>query len=182
MKRALKWLVGLGAVVVLLLVVAAIALPRLVDTPRVQAMIAGSASQAIGRPVKFESLSVALFPLPAVELHKLEVAEDHGPLLPISTYGASKLAGEALISSYCHMFGLTARVFRFGNVVGPRQTHGVGFDFLRQLLASPDRLTIQGDGTQSKSYIHVGDVVSAVLVALAVDRPAFGAASARGDG
>ena len=76
MKRALKWLVGIGAVVVLLLVVAAIALPRLVDTPRVQAMIAGSASQAIGRPVKFESLSVALFPLPAVELHKLEVAED----------------------------------------------------------------------------------------------------------
>ncbi len=76
MKRALKWLVGIGAVVVLLLVVAAIALPRLVDTPRVQAMIAASAAQAIGRPVKFESLSVALFPLPAVELHKLEVAED----------------------------------------------------------------------------------------------------------
>jgi hypothetical protein len=76
LKRALKWLVGIGAVVVLLLVVAAIALPRLVNTPRVQAMIAGSAAQAIGRPVKFESLSVALFPLPAVELHKLEVAED----------------------------------------------------------------------------------------------------------
>jgi len=76
LKRALKWLVGIGAVVVLLLVVAAIALPRLVDTPRVQAVIAGSATQAIGRPVKFESLSVALFPLPAVELHKLEVDED----------------------------------------------------------------------------------------------------------
>ncbi len=76
MKRALKWLVGIGAVVVLLLVVAAIALPRLVDTPRVQAMIASSAAQAIGRPVKFESLSVGLFPLPSIELHKLEVAED----------------------------------------------------------------------------------------------------------
>jgi len=76
LKRALKWLVGIGAVVVLLLVVAAIALPRLVNTPRVQAVIAGSATQAIGRPVKFESLSVALFPLPAVELHKLEVDED----------------------------------------------------------------------------------------------------------
>jgi uncharacterized protein involved in outer membrane biogenesis len=72
----LKWLIGIGAVVAVLLVVAAIALPRLVDTPRVQAMIAGSATQAIGRPVKFESLSVRLFPLPAVELHKLEVAED----------------------------------------------------------------------------------------------------------
>lgn len=76
MKRALKWLVGIGAVVALLLIVAAIALPRLIDTPRAQAMIATSAAQAIGRPVKFESLSVALFPLPAVELHKLEVAED----------------------------------------------------------------------------------------------------------
>jgi uncharacterized protein involved in outer membrane biogenesis len=76
LRRALKWLIGIGAVVVVLLIVAAIALPRLVDTPRVQAMIAGSASQAIGRPVKFESLSVRLFPLPAVELHKLEVAED----------------------------------------------------------------------------------------------------------
>jgi len=72
----LKWLIGIGAVVAVLLVVAAIALPRLVDTPRVQAMIASSAAQAIGRPVKFESLSVRLFPLPAVELHNLEVAED----------------------------------------------------------------------------------------------------------
>ena len=76
MRRALKWLIGIGAVVAVLLIVAAIALPRLIDTPRVQAMIASSASQAIGRPVKFESLSVRLFPLPAVELHKLEVAED----------------------------------------------------------------------------------------------------------
>jgi hypothetical protein len=76
LKRALKWLIGIGAVVVLLLIVAAIALPRLLDTPRVQAMIATNAAQAIGRPVKFESLSVRLIPLPAVELHKLEVAED----------------------------------------------------------------------------------------------------------
>jgi AsmA protein len=76
LRRALKWLIGTGAVVAVLLIVAAIALPRLIDTPRVQAMIASSASQAIGRPVKFESLSVRLFPLPAVELHKLEVAED----------------------------------------------------------------------------------------------------------
>ena len=76
MRRALKWLIGIGAVVAVLLVVAAIALPRLVDTPRVQAMIASGAAQAIGRPVKFESLSVRLFPLPAVELHNLEVAED----------------------------------------------------------------------------------------------------------
>lgn len=99
------------------------------------------------------------------DLGELEVPEDHGPLLPISTYGASKLAGEALISSYCHMFGLTGCVFRFGNVVGPRQTHGVGFDFVRRLLRDPEVLPILGDGTQSKSYIHVSDVVDAVLLA-----------------
>lgn len=99
------------------------------------------------------------------DLGELEVHEDHGPLVPTSTYGASKLAGEALISSYCAMFDLTARVFRFGNVVGPRQTHGVGFDFVRRLLDDPSRLTILGDGSQSKSYIHVSDVVAAVLCA-----------------
>ncbi|MBO0729457.1 MAG: NAD-dependent epimerase/dehydratase family protein [Acidimicrobiaceae bacterium] len=95
----------------------------------------------------------------------LEVDEDHGPLLPISTYGASKLAGEALIASYCFMFGLTACAFRFGNVVGPRQTHGVGFDFVRRLLEDPDHLVILGDGKQSKSYVHVSDIVDAVFVA-----------------
>jgi len=99
------------------------------------------------------------------DLGELEASEDHGPLVPISTYGASKLAGEALISAYCSMFGLTGCVFRFGNVVGPRQTHGVGFDFIRRLLEDPDRLRILGDGQQSKSYVHVFDVVGAVLLA-----------------
>lgn len=99
------------------------------------------------------------------DLGALEVDEDHGPLFPISTYGASKLAGEALISAYCHMFDLSGCAFRFGNVVGPRQTHGVGFDFVRRLLAEPATLSILGDGTQSKSYIHVQDVVAAVLLA-----------------
>jgi len=98
------------------------------------------------------------------DLGELEADEDHGPLAPISTYGASKLAGEALITSYVHMFGLTGAMFRFGNVVGPRQTHGVGFDFLRRLLKDPSELQILGDGTQSKSYIHVSDVVDAVLL------------------
>jgi UDP-glucose 4-epimerase len=99
------------------------------------------------------------------DLGEEEADEDHGPLVPISTYGASKLAGEVLITSYSHMFDFTGRVFRFGNVVGPRQTHGVGFDFLHQLLKNPRKLKILGDGTQSKSYIHVFDVVSAVLLA-----------------
>jgi UDP-glucose 4-epimerase len=91
--------------------------------------------------------------------------EDSGPLLPVSTYGASKLAGEALIASYCAMFGLTACAFRFANVVGARQTHGVGFDFLRRLQQNQASLRILGDGRQSKSYVHVTDVVAAVLLA-----------------
>jgi UDP-glucose 4-epimerase len=105
------------------------------------------------------------------DLGAREAAEDHGPLIPASTYGASKLAGEALIASYAAMFGLTGCAFRFGNVVGPRQTHGVGFDFARALLrsiAAGEReisLKILGDGTQSKSYIHIDDVMRAVLTA-----------------
>jgi UDP-glucose 4-epimerase len=100
------------------------------------------------------------------ELGETEAAEDFGPLVPISTYGASKLAGEVLVSAYCHMFDSVGRVFRFGNVVGPRQTHGVGFDFLRQLLRDPRTLRILGDGSQSKSYVHVRDTVDAVFVAV----------------
>lgn len=92
-------------------------------------------------------------------------AESYGPCVPISTYGASKLACEALIAAYCHMFGLTARAFRFANVVGPRQTHGVGYDFVRRLKADPTQLRILGDGSQSKSYIHVEDILDAVFLA-----------------
>jgi UDP-glucose 4-epimerase len=89
-------------------------------------------------------------------------AEDYGPCVPISTYGASKLACEGLIAAYCHLFELTGRAFRFANVVGPRQTHGVGYDFIRRLKANPMRLRILGDGTQRKSYIHVDDVLEAM--------------------
>ena len=107
------------------------------------------------------------------DLGHTEAHEDHGPLLPGSTYGASKLAGEALICSYVAMFDLTACAFRFGNVVGPRQTHGVGFDFVRRLRKDPTVLSILGDGSQSKSYIDVGDVVSAVLTAHQRERRAL---------
>jgi UDP-glucose 4-epimerase len=100
------------------------------------------------------------------DLGDTDAQEDMGPLIPVSTYGASKLAGEALIASYCYMFGIRGRVFRFGNVVGPRQTHGVGFDFIRRLLVDPERLRVLGDGSQSKSYVDVEDVVDAVLLAV----------------
>jgi UDP-glucose 4-epimerase len=105
------------------------------------------------------------------DLGSVEASEDLGPMLPVSTYGASKLAGEGLIGSYAYMFGLSGCAFRFGNVVGPRQTHGVGFDFARRLLDarargdSPIVLKILGDGKQSKSYVHISDIVRAVLAA-----------------
>jgi UDP-glucose 4-epimerase len=92
-----------------------------------------------------------------------EVDEEFGPLIPVSTYGASKLACEAMLAAYAHMFGIHAVVFRFANVVGSGQTHGVTYDFVRHLLDDPTRLRILGDGSQSKSYIHVSDVISAML-------------------
>ena len=99
------------------------------------------------------------------DVGELASCENQGDLQPISTYGASKLAGEAFISSYCHMFGLTACVFRFANVVGPRQTHGVGYDFVKSLDKNKTIIRILGNGSQSKSYIHVDDIVQAVLLA-----------------
>jgi UDP-glucose 4-epimerase len=97
----------------------------------------------------------------------MDFPETYGPCIPISTYGASKLASESLIAAYCHMFGLVARVFRFANVVGPRQTHGVGYDFIRKLKGDPTTLRILGDGTQKKSYIHVEDVLEAIFLVAA---------------
>lgn len=90
--------------------------------------------------------------------------EDFSPMLPSSTYGASKLACEALICAYCRMFDMNAAAFRFANVVGPNQTHGVGYDFLRKLKEDPTQLSILGDGTQSKSYIYVDDIVDALRI------------------
>ncbi len=95
------------------------------------------------------------------DVGELPVHEDL-PLWPISPYGASKLGCEAMISAYCHMFGIRALMLRFANVVGPNQTHGVAYDFIRRLRDDPAELAILGDGSQSKSYVHVDDVVDAL--------------------
>lgn len=89
--------------------------------------------------------------------------ENFGPLLPISMYGASKLACEGMISAFSHLYDMQGWIFRFANVVGQRQTHGVGHDFINKLKKNPGELEILGDGTQSKSYLHVRDVVEAML-------------------
>jgi UDP-glucose 4-epimerase len=97
------------------------------------------------------------------EVPPVPVREDYAPMIPISTYGASKLASETLISAYCHMFDMVGTVFRFANVVGPHMTHGVSHDFTRRLHADRSHLQILGDGNQSKPYVHVDDVVAAML-------------------
>lgn len=95
-----------------------------------------------------------------------KASEDFGPLLPVSMYGASKLGSEGMISAFCNMFDMQAWIFRFANVVGEKQTKGVIYDFVKKLKAAPHELEIFGDGNQSKPYIHVSDVIDAVLLAL----------------
>ena len=96
--------------------------------------------------------------------------EETGDLRPISYYGAYKLASEAVINAYSYMKGIDALIFRFPNVVGPRLTHGVIFDFINKLKADPARLEILGDGKQRKQYIYVTDLVDAVSM-LSQDMP-----------
>jgi len=91
--------------------------------------------------------------------------EDYGPLVPISVYGATKLACEALICSYAHSFDMNGVIFRFANVVGTRSTHNVLHDFTNKLKADPGRLEILGSepGT-TKSYVHVEDCVRGMII------------------
>lgn len=99
------------------------------------------------------------------EMGGVEAHEDHGPLAPCTTFGASKLAGEAMVGAYCHRYGMTGCVLRFANVVGPRQSRDLGSEFVRQLLENPGQLRIAGGSLQIKSYLHVEDLVSAMLLA-----------------
>ncbi len=99
------------------------------------------------------------------EAKRLPTPENYGPLKPISVYGASKLACEALISSYTHTYGFKGIILRYANVVGPRHGRGVVHDFVIKLLKNPRKLEILGDGTQRKSYIWIEDAVNASLLA-----------------
>jgi len=99
------------------------------------------------------------------EAEQIPTPENYGPLTPISFYGATKLACEALISAFCHTFEMQAVMFRLANIIGPRSTHGVIYDFVRKLRANPDELEILGDGNQRKSFLHVDGCVEAMLFA-----------------
>jgi UDP-glucose 4-epimerase len=99
------------------------------------------------------------------EADKLPTPEDY-PTIPISLYGASKLACEALIASYCFTFDMHAWIYRFANVIGRRSTHGVIYDFIQKVQTNPRVLEILGDGNQTKSYIYVDDCIDAMFTGL----------------
>ena len=100
------------------------------------------------------------------EAKQIPTPEDYAPMIPISIYGASKLACEALIASYVHTFDMQAWVYRFANVIGKRSTHGVIYDFINKLKANPQALEILGDGNQTKSYIYIKDCINAMFSGL----------------
>jgi UDP-glucose 4-epimerase len=102
----------------------------------------------------------------------LPTPEDYTPLEPISVYGASKLACEALIAAYCHSFSMKSWIFRFANIVGARSGHGVICDFIKKLKDNPRELEILGDGKQTKSYLEVQECVDAMLYAVDHSRAA----------
>jgi UDP-glucose 4-epimerase len=106
----------------------------------------------------FASSSAIYGDLGGVPLH-----EAIGPLLPISNYGAMKLASEALISAAAESYLSRVNLFRFPNVVGAPATHGVILDFISKLKLNCTRLDVLGDGTQQKSYLHVSDLVEAMM-------------------
>ena len=97
------------------------------------------------------------------EMPDVELTETTGGLKPISYYGGAKLASEALISSYVSMCDINAVIFRFPNVIGPRLTHGVIFDFINKLQKNNKKLEILGDGTQCKPYIYITDLINAII-------------------
>jgi UDP-glucose 4-epimerase len=97
------------------------------------------------------------------EADVIPTSETYAPLIPISLYGASKLAAESLICAYCHTFDISSVLYRFANVVGPKSTHGVTYDFIKKLKKNPNKLEILGDGTQKKSYLYIADCIDAML-------------------
>jgi UDP-glucose 4-epimerase len=100
-------------------------------------------------------------------IHSGPLAEDTGSLFPISSYGAMKLASEGIISASVESFLSRAYVLRFPNVLGGRATHGIVFDFIEKLRCSPKVLPVLGDGNQQKPYLHVSELVDAMIFILA---------------
>lgn len=98
------------------------------------------------------------------EAKQFPTPEDAAFPIQTSLYGASKLAGEGLISAYCEGFGFQGYIFRFVSILGERYTHGHVFDFYKQLLDHPHELSVLGNGHQRKSYLYIQDCIDAMLM------------------
>lgn len=98
------------------------------------------------------------------ETPNIPIEEEYGPLLPISLYGASKLACESMTSAFCTLFGMQAWIFRLGNIVGPRATHGVIFDLISKLRKDRATLEVLGDGYQRKPYVYIDDCLEGIFI------------------
>lgn len=120
--------------------------------------------EAIRRRNSVESFVLASTSTVYGNATKLPTPEDYGPLCPISTYGATKLACEALASAYAECFEFRCVILRLANIVGSRSSHGVINDFIAKVRANPDRLEALGDGTQTKSYLHIDDCTDAIIL------------------
>ena len=93
----------------------------------------------------------------------LPTSENYSPLLPISHYGASKLACEALISSFCHNYDIDGVIIRPANVIGARGRHGLIWDLIHKLKNDQTKLEILGNGKQAKSFIHISDAIDGIF-------------------
>jgi UDP-glucose 4-epimerase len=120
----------------------------------VKRIVFASSAAALGEP--------SVFPTP----------ENCAVPMQTSLYGASKMAGEGLISAYCEGFGFEGYAFRFVSLLGARYPHGHVFDFVKQLLVDPTHLKVLGDGTQRKSYLNVEDCMGALMHICEDVRPA----------
>jgi len=124
------------------------------------------------RPILFSSTGAVYGDLCRDE----SVSEAAGPLMPVSTYGAGKIGSEAFISAFCYVYGLRAWMFRFGNVIGARMTHGVIYDFINKMRENPKELLIRGDGQQEKNYFLVEECIEGMAyafrnIAMTEDKP-----------
>jgi len=97
------------------------------------------------------------------ETLQIPTTENNAPSIPISTYGVSKLACEALIMAYAHTYNHKALVLCLANIVGPKSNHGVIVDFIKKIMLNPRELEILGDGTQEKSYMYIDDCIEAIM-------------------
>ena len=117
------------------------------------------AMQATGATVLLYASSAAVYG----DLGMREAHEDDSPTIPQSVAAAGRLASEALISAYAHAGGIMGRSFRMTEVVGSRQTSGVAYHLVRRVLAEPEQVSVSGDGSQAESFVHIDDVVDAIL-------------------